>query len=49
MKKWDSYEALKMVRLWWDELPHSFDITSVGKVLAHANAKRYNDKVPDLD
>ena len=49
MKKWDSYETLKMVRVWWEALPHSFDITSVGKVLAHANAKRYNEKVPDLD
>lgn len=49
MRKWDSYASLKMVRLWWDALPHSFDITSVGRVLAHANAKRYNDKVPDLD
>lgn len=49
MKKWDSYETLKMVRIWWEAMPHSFDITSVGKVLAHANAKRYNDKVPDLD
>lgn len=49
MKKWDSYNSLKEIKTWWNALPHSFDITTVGKVLAHANAKRYNSRIPDLN
>lgn len=48
MRKWDSFETLKTVRLWWEALPHSITITPVGKVLAHANAQRYNNKIPDI-
>ena len=48
MQKWDSFETLKSVRLWWEALPHSITITPIGKVLAHANAKRYNKSVPDI-
>ena len=49
MGKWDSFNSLKEIKTWWDSLPHSFDITAVGKVLAHANAKRYNSRIPDLN
>ncbi len=48
MQKWDTFEMLKTVRLWWEALPHSITITPIGKVLAHANAQRYNKKVPDI-
>lgn len=48
MRKWDSFETLKSVRLWWEALPHSMTITPVGKVLAHANAQRYNSNIPDI-
>jgi len=48
MQKWDSFEALKNIRLWWESLPHSVTITPIGKVLAHANAQRYNSMVPEI-
>lgn len=46
MEKWDSYDTLRLIRMWWEALPHSFTITPIGKVLAHANAQRYCSKVP---
>ncbi len=49
MQKWDTYDALKSVRLWWESLPHSITITPIGKVLAHANAQRRNQNVPQLN
>ncbi len=49
MQKWDTYESLKSVRLWWEALPHSITITPTGKVLAHANAQRYNKNIPDIN
>lgn len=49
MEKWDSYNSLKTVHLWWDALPNSIMITPIGKVLAHANAQRYNENIPQID
>lgn len=46
IKIWDSYEYLVKVSNWWDSLPHSISITPIGTVLAHANAQRYNKKIP---
>ncbi|BES65587.1 hypothetical protein SANA_20260 [Gottschalkiaceae bacterium SANA] len=40
---------LNIVREWWNKIPSSFTITAVGKVLAHANAKRNDETLPDLD
>lgn len=38
----DKYDSLKKLRNWWDySISRAFTITSVGKVLAHANAQRY--------
>ena len=48
MRRWDTYQALQTVHTWWDGIPHSFTITPIGKVLAHANAQRYNKSVPDI-
>ena len=45
---WNSYSALRQLQSWWDNIPMSFDITKVGKVLAHTNAKRCDPKLPDL-
>ena len=45
---WDSYSSLKKLRIWWEKLPFAFDITRVGTVLAHTNAKRCDSDVPDL-
>lgn len=45
---WDSFAALSVIRIWWENISRAFSITSVGKVLAHTNAKRCYKGVPDL-
>lgn len=45
---WDSFPILKTIRVWWEDISHSFNITYVGKVLAHTNAKRCDSTFPDL-
>lgn len=42
-----NYHNLQIVQEWWDSLHHSFSITPIGEVIAHANAKRYID-IPEL-
>ena len=49
MNKWDEHDNLKKLRIWWDAIPQSYIITSVGKVLAHANAQRCDPMLPPLD
>lgn len=49
MEKWDTYETLNLIRTWWEELPHSFAITPIGKALAYANAQRYNNDIPEIN
>jgi hypothetical protein len=49
MEKWDAYANLLRLKGWWDSLPISFNITSVGKVLAHANAQRCDPTLPPID
>ena len=39
---------LIMVKEWWNKINIGFNIKQSGKVLAHVNAKRLNDKLPDL-
>lgn len=48
MIKWDSYETLKMVREWFEQIPVFFRINSVGNALAQTNAKRCYPDFPDL-
>lgn len=48
MGKWDNYSSLKIVHSWWNNLPYSFTITHVGKVLAHTNARRCDNRIPEL-
>ncbi len=48
IKTWDTFESLKKIRNWWEQIPCSFDITMVGTVLAHTNAKRCDSSLPDL-
>lgn len=48
MNIWDSYEYLHALKLWWDDIPQSFDITQVGRILAQTNAKRCDPSLPDL-
>lgn len=45
---WDSYPSLKQLHVWWDSLPLVFDITHVGTVLAHTNARRCDKSLPEL-
>ena len=45
---WDSFNNLQKLRIWWESIPHAFEITQVGKIIAHTNAKRCSTNVPDL-
>lgn len=49
VEKLDSYYAIKTIRNWWNSIPHSADVTAVGRVLAHANAKRCDPSIPNLN
>ena len=49
MAEWDKRPNLKTLREWWDTIPSTFIITSVGKVLAHSNAQRCDKTLPPLD
>lgn len=40
---------LQKVREWWNSIPTAFSVTAVGRVLAHANTKRCDNSLPDLD
>ncbi len=48
MKLWDSYDSLRRLREWWDAIPCSVQVTQVGNVLAHTNAKRCDPQIPDM-
>ena len=47
--EWIKYSNLANLKSWWEKLPYSFSVTSVGKVLAHANAQRCYNNLPSLD
>lgn len=40
IEEWDKWPNLRVLRLWWDAVKEYPDITSVGFVLAQANAER---------
>lgn len=44
-----SYGALKSVSEWYNSIKRAIYLTSVGRVIAHTNAKSIDDKLPDLD
>lgn len=48
MRLWDSYESLYKLRIWWENIPNAFEITRVGQIVAHTNAKRCSPYIPDL-
>lgn len=48
MQEWDSYPSLQKLRTWWDTLSVAFNITQVGTVLAHTNARRCDKTIPEL-
>lgn len=49
IEKWDEYDNLRNLKNWWNEIPLSYTITPVGRVLAHANAQRCDSSLPPLD
>jgi len=49
MNEWDKFPKLRELREWWDNIPQSFNITMVGRVLAHANAQRCDKTLPPLN
>ncbi|GAB6395352.1 MAG: hypothetical protein MdMp024_1664 [Bacteroidales bacterium] len=49
MKLLDNYPHLKTLKDWWNNLNKFIEITSVGRVLAHANAQRCDNTLPALD
>lgn len=40
---------LNMVMEWWNDIPTPFSITAVGRLLAHANAKKFDESLPDIE
>ncbi len=44
--EWNKYTNLCKLNDWWNNFSYFFDITSVGKVLAHANAQRCDNNLP---
>lgn len=49
MDEWDKRPNLKVLKEWWNTVNTSFQITAVGKVLAHSNAQRCDKDLPPLD
>lgn len=49
MTEWNKRSNLRKLNKWWDSLETPFQITSVGKVLAHSNAQRCDNSLPPLD
>ena len=45
----NSFDSIKKVCTWWNSINLDVDLTSIGKIIAHANAKRVDDTLPDLD
>lgn len=48
MAEWDKRPNLLALKEWWDNIPMIFNITSAGKVLAHSNAQRCDNKLPPM-
>jgi len=49
MSEWKKRKALASLCEWWDSIPIVFQITAVGKVLAHSNAQRCDKSIPPLE
>ena len=49
MNEWKKRSALNILLSWWDNIPISFNLTAVGRVLGHANAQRYCSDIPSID
>lgn len=49
IKKMETYKNISIVRKWWNSIPYSITITSVGRVLAHSYAKKCDSSIPDMN
>lgn len=49
MERWNKYDSLKNVNEWWNSITDGLSITSVGEALAHANAKRCEPQLPEIE
>lgn len=49
IEEWDKRPNLKALKDWWDNIPAILTITSAGKVLAHSNAQRCDEKLPPMN
>lgn len=45
----NSFEPLAKTIKWWNSLSQNFRTTSIGQVIAHTNAKRIDETLPNLD
>ena len=44
-----SYNSIKTISTWWNDFNTSFALTSIGRVIAHANAQRIDNTLPNMD
>lgn len=44
-----SYNSIKDISTWWNDFNTSFTLTSIGRVIAHANAQRIDNTLPNMD
>ena len=49
MVEWQKRKALAYLCEWWNSIPNIFEITAVGKVLAHSNAQRCDKSIPPME
>lgn len=47
-KELDNFANIQKARDFWNAIPYAINVTSVGRVLAHANAKRFESSLPDF-
>lgn len=43
------YDNIKKIAAWWNNISIHFSFTKVGKILAHVNAKRIDNNIPEID
>lgn len=49
IEKMDTFPNIVKTKKWWNSLKGSINLTSVGRVIAHTNAKSIDNSIPDLD
>jgi len=48
MEEFNRRTSLKKIYEFWNKIPRAFEITPIGRVLAHANAQRCDNRIPDF-